>query len=327
MDQEAKKVRWGILGTGRITHQFASDFEFVSNGEIQAVASRSQVSADNFAKQYSLSRSYSNYDELLDDPDIDAVYIATPHTMHFQNAADAIAAGKHVLCEKPFTVGESDSRRLFHLANQRSVFMMEAMWTYFLPAIRKAQDWVQLGHIGRVRQLKADFGYPQLPYSPDRREYNAELGGGCLLEMGIYPVAIAWLFLQQDPDDIQVICRKAPNGVEDDVQMLFNYGDNDSGCSATLATSFRSKLQNWAYIIGEEGYIAIPDFWRANECRLYELDDCVDHFRDGRKSLGLDYETVAANEDILAGRQQNRIMPWSNTLRFQEHMSRVKALF
>ena len=94
--------------------------------------------------------------------------------------------------------------------------------------------------------------------------------------------------------------------------MLFNYGDNDSGCSATLATSFRSKLQNWAYIIGEEGYIAIPDFWRANECRLYELDDCVDHFRDGRKSLGLDYETVAANEDILAGRQQNRIMPWSN---------------
>ncbi len=270
---------------------------------------------------------YSNYDELLDDPDIDAVYIATPHTMHFQNAADAIAAGKHVLCEKPFTVGESDSRRLFHLANQRSVFMMEAMWTYFLPAIRKAQDWVQLGHIGRVRQLKADFGYPQLPYSPDRREYNAELGGGCLLEMGIYPVAIAWLFLQQDPDDIQVICRKAPNGVEDDVQMLFNYGDNDSGCSATLATSFRSKLQNWAYIIGEEGYIAIPDFWRANECRLYELDDCVDHFRDGRKSLGLDYETVAANEDILAGRQQNRIMPWSNTLRFQEHMSRVKALF
>jgi len=176
-------------------------------------------------------------------------------------------------------------------------------------------------------QVKADFGYPQLPYSPDRREYNAELGGGCLLEMGIYPVAIAWLFLQQDPDDIQVICRKAPNGVEDDVQMLFNYGDNDSGCSATLATSFRSKLQNWAYIIGEEGYIAIPDFWRANECRLYELDDCVDHFRDGRKSLGLDYETVAANEDILAGRQQNRIMPWSNTLRFQEHMSRVKALF
>lgn len=327
MDQEAKKVRWGIVSTGRITHQFASDFEYVPNGEIQAVASRNQESADKFALQFGLPRAYSSYAELLEDPHIDAVYIATPHTMHYQNAADAIAAGKHVLCEKPFTVGESDSRRLFHLANQSSVFIMEAMWTYFLPAIKKAQEWVQQGRIGRVMQVKADFGYPQLPYSPDRREYNARLGGGCLLEMGIYPVAIAWLFLQQDPDDLQVICRKAPNGVEDDVQMLFNYGDNDSGCSATLATSFRSKLQNWAYIIGEEGYIAIPDFWRANECRLYELDECVDHFEDGRKSLGFAYETVAANEDILAGRQQNRIMPWSNTLRFQEHMSRVKALF
>jgi predicted dehydrogenase len=321
-----EKVRWGIVSTGRITHQFVSDFNFVHNGEVIAVASRSQASADEFAEQYEIPRAYSSYAGLLDDPDVEAVYIATPHTLHFQNMVDALAAQKHVLCEKPFTVGTTDSRKLFELADSSSLFVMEAMWTYFLPAIRKALEWVEQGRIGRVQQVKADFGYPQLPYDPNRREYNAELGGGCLLEMGIYPVAIAWLFLQKDPDEIKVVARKAPNGVEDDVQMLFNYGDNDTGFSATLATSFRSKLQNWAYIIGEEGYIAIPDFWHARECHLYHLDDCIDRFRDDRKSLGFNFETTAANDDILAGRQQNRIMPWSTTLRFQEHMSRVLDL-
>ena len=327
MDKESKKVRWGIVSTGRITHQFASDFEFVPNGEILAVASRSQESADKFAMQYGLPRAYSSYDALLKDPDIDAVYVATPHTLHYQNAADAIAAGKHVLCEKPLTVGAGDSRRLFHLAGQSSVFIMEAMWTYFLPAIKKAQEWVGQGRIGRLRQVKADFGYPLLPYSPDRREFNAELGGGCLLEMGIYPVALAWLFMQLEPENIHAVAHKAPNGVEDDVTIVFEYGGQADGAVATLGTSFRSKLQNSAYIIGEEGYISIPDFWRAGECSLYHLDTRIDHFLDDRSSLGFNYETVAANDDILAGRQQNSIMPWASSLRFQEHMSRIKALF
>lgn len=323
----AEKVRWGIVSTGRITHQFVSDFEYVPNGEVLAVASRSQASADEFAKQYRIPRAYPSYAGLLDDPDIDAVYIATPHTLHFQNMADALAAQKHVLCEKPFTVGTADSRKLFELAGPSSRFVMEAMWTYFLPAIRKALEWVEQGRIGRVRQVKADFGYPQLPYDPDRREYNAELGGGCLLEMGIYPVSLAWLFMQQDPVGIQAIAHMAPNGVEDDIAMLFDYADSTEGATATLATSFRSKLQNWAYIIGEEGYIAIPDFWRANECSLYHLDTRIDHFNDGRKSLGLNYETIAAIEDILGSRQQSSIMSWSNTIRFQEHMNRIRQLF
>jgi predicted dehydrogenase len=320
------KVRWGIISTGRITHQFARDFEYVPNGEIVAVASRSQESADTFAAEYDIPRAYAAYQQLLEDPDVDAVYIATPHSLHYQNTIDAIQARKHALCEKPFTVGVRESRNLFHMAEQSSVFVMEAMWTYFLPAIQKAQEWVEQGRIGRLRQLKADFGYP-LPYDPGRREYNAELAGGCLLEMGIYPVALAWLFMQQDPDDIQVVAHKAPNGVEDDVAMLFDYGDKADGVVATLGTSFRSKLQNCAYIIGEEGYIVIPDFWRASECSLYHLDTRIDYFDDGRKSLGFNYETVAVNLDILAGRQQNSTMLWSNTIRFQEHMERVKERF
>ena len=321
------KVRWGIVSTGRITHQFVQDFAYVPNGEVVAVASRSLESANEFAGEYGIPRAYADYAQMLEDPDVDAVYVATPHTLHYQNTIDAIQARKHVLCEKPFTVGVREARNLFHIAEQSSVFVMEAMWTWFLPAIQKAREWVEQGRIGRLRQVKADFGYPLLPFDPGRREYNAELAGGCLLEMGIYPVALAWLFMQRDPVDIQVTAHRAPNGVEDDVAMLFDYGDESDGAVATLGTSFRSKLQNWAYIIGEDGYIAIPDFWRASESSLYHLDTRVDHFDDGRKSLGFNYETVAANEDILAGRQQNSLVSWANTIRFQEHMERVKERF
>jgi predicted dehydrogenase len=204
---------------------------------------------------------------------------------------------------------------------------MEAMWTYFLPAIRKALEWVEQGRIGKLRQIKADFGFPKLPFDPQQREYNADLAGGCLLEMGIYPVALAWLFLHQDPVDLRVVAHRAPNGVEDDVVMVFDYGEESEGVVATLGTSFRSKLHNWAYIIGEESYIAIPNFWHASECLLYQLDTCVDHFEDGRSSLGFNYETIASNEDILAGRQQNNIMPWETTMRLQQHMASVSALF
>jgi predicted dehydrogenase len=322
-----EKVRWGIVSTGRITHQFVQDFRFVPNGEVVAVASRSQESADAFAGEYGIAKAYAGYERLLEDPEVDAIYIATPHTLHFQNTVDAIAAGKHVLCEKPFTINPGESEELFRIAGPSSLFVMEAMWTYFLPAIRKALEWVQQGRIGKLRQIKADFGFPKLPFDPQQREYNADLAGGCLLEMGIYPVAIAWLFMQRDPVDLQVVAHQAPNGVEDDVVMVFDYGEESEGVVATLSTSFRSKLHNWAYIIGEESYIAIPNFWHASECRLYQLDTCVDHFEDGRSSLGFNYETIAGNEDIVAGRQQNSIMPWETTMRLQQHMARVKELF
>jgi predicted dehydrogenase len=327
MECGAQKVRWGILSTGRITHRFVQDFAFVPNGEVVAVASRSQEAADAFAARYGIPRAYAGYHRLLDDRQVDAVYVATPHTLHFRNTADAIRAGKHVLCEKPFTVGAPESRSLLSLAEQSSVFVMEGMWTWFLPAIRKALEWVRQGRIGVLRHIQADFGYPLLPFDPARREYNAELAGGCLLDMGIYPVALALLFSGRDPDAIHAVARKAPNGVEDDLVILFDYGEREPACTATLATSFRCRLPNWAHVVGEEGYIAIPDFWRARECHLHHLDECVDSFRDGRTSLGFNYETAAANRDILQGRRQNSIMPWNVTVRIQEHMDRIRQQY
>ena len=324
---DSRKVRWGILATGRITHQFMQDMPYVHNGEVVAVAARRQEAADEFAAQYGICAAYGSYEAMLRDDAVDAVYIATPHTLHASNTIDAIRAGKHVLCEKPFTVTTAESRMVFEEARRSSVFVMEGMWTWFLPAVQKALSWVRDGRIGELRQVKADFGYPQLPFDASRREYNADLAGGCLLEMGIYPVALAELFMGRNPERIQSTVHFAPNGVEDDVSVLFEYGDGAEGATAVLGTSFRSKLRNWAYIIGEESYIAIPDFWRASECFLYRLDECLEHFQDGRQGFGFNFETQAVGQDILAGRQQNEIMPWSATLRFQEQMERIRQTF
>lgn len=324
---EGNEVRWGILATGRITQQFASDFSRVSNGVVTAVAARRMEAAEKFAATWGIPSAYGSYEAMLEDPQIDAVYIATPHTLHARNSIDAVQAGKHVLCEKPFAISRAEAGEVFRVAEGSDRFVMEGMWTYFLPAIQKALSWVEEGRIGKPLQIKADFGYPQLPYDPKRREYDADLAGGCLLEMGIYPVALAWLFMQRDPERIQVSAHRAPNGVEDDLNILYDYDSASGDARAVLGTSFRSKLRNWAYIIGEDSYIAIPDFWRASECFLYRLDECIEHFEDKRDTFGFDFEVTAAGEDILSGRQQSQVMPWSNTLRFQDHMERIRDRF
>jgi len=321
------KIRWGIVSTARIAQQFVRDMAFVPNGELVAVASRTHATAQAFADRHGIPAAHGSYQELFESPDVDAVYVATPHTLHFQNTAAAIQARKHVLCEKPFTVSPLEARNLFRMAEQSGVFVMEGMWTWFLPAIRKALEWVGDGRIGPLRQIQAHFGYPMKPYDPERREYKVELAGGCLFDMGIYPLALALLFTGRDPDDIRLFVRKAPNGVDDDLQMLFSYGDNDDGMDAVLGSSFRSKLPNHAWLVGEQSFIDIPDFWRASECRLYHLDECVDRYSDGRESPGFNFEIESAGADILKGRQQSAIMPWAATVRLQEQMERIRGLF
>ncbi len=315
-------IRWGIVGAGRIAHTFAQDMPATGNGVVQVVAARNGDSAKAFADEYGIANSYEGYDELYADPDVDAIYVATPHSMHLQHAGDALRAGKAVLCEKPITLNASECQQLMQIADQTSGYLMEAMWTWFLPAVRTAKEWVDAGRIGNIVQIQSDFGYPQV-YDADKREYAAELGGGCLLEMGVYPVALTALFADADPEEISVVSRHAPNGVEDDVVATFNYPD----FVATLGTSFRAKLRNWAYIVGETGYIAIPNFWRANECELWVLDEKVDHFDDSRATNGFNYQTRAVNEDLINRRLQSEIMPLSASMRFQRHMDLIRAEF
>ncbi len=315
-----RKIRWGILSTARIAHRFAEDLAYVENGELAAVASRSAKTAADFADRHGIASAYSSYEQLYNDPDIDAIYVATPHSLHLENTTDALRAGKHVLCEKPLTISVEEVDTLMSVVAETGSYLMEAMWTWFLPAIRQALAWFEAGEIGQLRHIKSDFGYP-MPYSADSREYNAELGGGVVPDMGIYPIAMAYLFTRSDPDRIDVVSRSAPNGVEDDVVAIFNYKDY----VATLSTSFRCKLPNRTYIVGDKGYIMIPDFWCAREGHLYRVDEHIDSFVDDRESHGFNYEAMAVGNDLLQGRRESAVVPLSVSRSFQEHIAAIKV--
>ena len=316
-----KKIRWGIASAGTIANTFAADMVYVPNAEVAAVAARSLDSAAEFADKYGIGKTYQGYEKLFSDPDIDAVYIGTPHTLHLENSADALRAGKAVLCEKPITTSVAECQKLLDVANATGGYLMEAMWTWFLPAVRKAKEWVDSGRIGELRHIKAELGYPK-PYDPHSRLYDPSLAGGCLLDMGIYPIAIARYFTEKSPDAIHVVSRHAPNGVDDDVAMLFNY-DN---CIATLATSFRCKLPNTAYIIGTEGYIAMPHGWSARECQLFVMHDQVDEFVDGRRGSGFEFQIASVSDDIMQGRKESAVVTHAASLAFQQDMDRVREM-
>ncbi len=313
-------VRWGIIGPGRIAHQFARDIAVVDNAELVAVAARDGDRAAEFCRQYGITNAHEGYQRLFENPEVDAVYVATPHSYHLAHAAGALRHGKAVLCEKPLVTSPDECQALIDIVHDTGSYLMEGMWTWFLPAIQTALGWYREGRIGQLLHVKSDFGYP-LPYSEDLREYDARVGGGAVLEMGIYPVAIARLFVGCGPDSVKVSGRRAPNGVEDDVSAIFDYGH----CMATLGTSFRAKLPNWTYVIGTAGYIAIPDFWRANSCSLYVLDERVDHFEDGRTSIGFDYQIETVSREILNDSTESEIIPLSTSLALQQDMQTIRA--
>jgi predicted dehydrogenase len=317
-------IRWGIIGAGRIAKTFAKDIQHANNASLTAVASRSLVSAQMFAIECDVPRAYGSYAELLSLPDIDAVYIATPHSHHKEQAITALRAGKHVLCEKPATVTPTELEEVINVAQEQERYFMEGMWTYFLPVIKKAQQWIALGRIGNLLHVKADFGF-HLPYDPDRREYDNRLAGGCLLEMGIYPIAMAWLFLKQDPDSQSVWHHIAENGVEDDVVVLNRYNKNTA--TAQLSTSFRCKLPNVLILIGDKGLISISDYWGAREAKLYQQEQCIDHYSEVRTHQGFNYQIESMSQELLAGKLEPEHVSWDDSRAFQRHMANIKLKF
>ncbi len=312
-------IKWGVVTAGRITHTFAKDIAFCNDTYIHAIAARKLSDAEAFAAKYGIDNAYEGYDALYDDPEIDAIYIASPHTFHKEQAANALRAGKHVLCEKPITTNVADLDYLIALAKEHKVFLMEAMWTYFLPAIVQAKKWVESGEIGELVNLRADFGYP-IEYTPDCREYNADWAGGCVFDMGIYPIAFNWLFHKATPSAFSRKIHHAPNGVEDDVVWQWQYDDS----AAALHTSFRSKLPNIAYLIGTKGTIEIPDFWRSTEAKLYELEQPKMHFVDRRLGSGFEFQIDHACECIRAGKIESDVVSFADSIAFQQAIDQVR---
>lgn len=316
------RCRWGIVGPGNIARKFAEDFRYSVYGELVAVASRSGSRAREFASEFGIARSYESYEAIFADPEVDAIYIATPHNFHFPQSAAALKAGKAVLCEKPLTESLGSSIELLQIAQETGNYLMEGMWTWFLPAIQKALSWYREGRIGAIRHIKADFGFPS-NYDPESRLFSPDLAGGSLLDLGIYPLAITHLFIEEEPDSIVVQARKAPTGVDEDVQIIQHYKQ----AAASLHCSFIQKLPNRAEISGENGRIVLPDFWSANECFFYRDETLVEHYSDNRKSVGFQYEIDAVSRDVLNGKTQSDQVDHKASLRLAKAMDEVVRRF
>ncbi|HEY5463548.1 MAG TPA: Gfo/Idh/MocA family oxidoreductase [Hanamia sp.] len=313
------KVRWAILGAGRIANAFTKDFPLMHNAELVAVASGDRERAKNFAAQYHIPKALS-YDELYSAEDIDAVYISTTHNFHFEQALTCLQHNKAVLCEKPITVNDIEFKKLMAISKTKNVFLMEAMWTYFLPAIQKARQWLDEGRIGKLKVIQADFAV-SLEKNMEGRIYNPKLAGGSLLDLGIYPIAMAYYFTNRVPEKIAASAAMTETVVDESLGMIFQYGD----VTATLFSSIITRMTNKLRIFGEEGYIEIPEFWRSHGCKLYDKDyNLIDSFDDNREVHGFIFEMQHANDMIMSGNFESPVMSHARSNDIQETMMEIR---
>ena len=314
----SEKARWGIVGTGRMAGWFCSDFNLVENGTLSAVCSRSPENGRQFAKRYDIPQTFTDIDEMLTSGAIDVAYIATPHTSHKSLILKCLDKKMPVLCEKPIVTSLADAEEVVKAARTNNTYLQEAMWTWHLPAIKAAKKWVKDGRIGDLIHFRADFGYP-VPFAADAREFDPSDAGGVLREMGVYPVAFMCHFIEKSTQSLNVVHRLAPNGVEDDLTALFDFGD----LTAVLSTSLKCRLGNSAELIGTKGHIVIPDFFRAHKAMLFEIDALVEMVDHSRTSSGYEYQAIALGEDLKNGRDMSEVVTLDKSLRTQAMMKKI----
>lgn len=251
-----KTWNWGIIGPGKIAHKMAQDLKRLPKARLHAVGSRSLERAQGFAQAYDIPHAFGSYEELASCPDLDVVYIATPHHGHFENTLMCLGQGLAVLCEKPLAINARESQRMIEAARTQQVFLMEALWTRFSPQTIKILELIEDGAIGEVTSIKADFGF-STPVDPPGRLFNPELGGGALLDIGLYPAFLALLLLGK-PDDIQASAVFSETGVDLENGAILKY---QSGQMAHLHSTLRSLTKTEAFIYGTKATIHIHTRW------------------------------------------------------------------
>jgi predicted dehydrogenase len=310
---DSQTVRWGIVGPGRIASLVIKDFPYVGGAEAVAVASRSNERAQAFATQHGLARAYGSYQEIMADEDVDVVYIATPHPQHNAIALAAIAAGKAALVEKTFTATVAGAEQVIAAARDRRVFVMEAMWTRFQPAIVMARALIDDGAIGDVRQLQADLGVDR-PYDPADRLFDPAQGGGAMLDLGVYVVSFAQYFLGT-PDRIEASGSLAPTGVDAEAGLLLGY---DDGRVATLLISLKHHTPGAARIQGTAGWIEVPPrFHHPHRIVLHRRGREPETISRPPLGTGYSHELIEVTERVCAGDPESTIMPLQDTLDVQ----------
>ena len=315
-------IRWGIIGAGNISSTFATALNSMRDVKLAAVASRNLNRAEEFAKKFGIDKAYGSYEELAADPEIDVIYIGTPHPEHKENAALCIKHGKAVLCEKSFTLNEKDSLYLTTLAAEHRVFLMEAMWTKFLPVTRKVKEWLKEGRIGELRHIRASFGF-YTEFNPDSRLYNPELGGGALLDVGVYPITYVIHMVDCLPEQVLSSAVIGKTGVDERNVILMKF---PQGILAELSSAVSAEIGYDAEIIGDKGRIYVPRFWCAEEAMLYnsrnELEETIEF---PFQVNGYVHEAEEVNRCLREGLLESTLLPLKDTLSIMRIMDGIRS--
>jgi predicted dehydrogenase len=313
------RTRWGILATGGIANAFAEDLRLLPDAEIAAVGSRTLDAARAFATRHGIPRAHGSWADLAADPDVDVVYVATPHSAHHEAARLCLMAGKAVLCEKPITLDLAAAQDLATIAREHGVFLMEAMWMRTNPAIRKITELVADNAIGEVNALYADFGIGG-PFEPSHRLRDPALGGGALLDLGVYPVTFAHLFLGP-PQRIAALASLTPEGVDDNTGIILAY----DGALATLHCGILGASPATATIVGDAGRIELPaPFYRPDRFTIH---------RNGQAEVvqlpirgnGMGYEAEEVMRCLREGLTESPLIPLSSTLDVMRSLDAIRA--
>ena len=314
------KFRWGILATGSIASQLAEALNMSGEAEVLAVASRTQESADAFGERWDIPRRYPSYEELAQDPDVDVIYIATPHNLHYENMLMCLGAGKHVLCEKPLTLNAAQAAECITMARKKGLFLMEAIWMRFFPAIKQVQEWVQTGEIGQVRMVHADFCI-DIPYDPAGRLYDPALGGGALLDLGIYPLSFSTLLLGF-PKEIDGQAVMSPTGVDELTSFSMQY---QNGVLAHLSCSSRVHKPVEAFVTGTQGYIKVHEhFFFPDRLTLNKYNQEPQEVHLPYRGNGYIYEVEEVHACLKAGQIESAIMPLDDSFKQMKLMDTLR---
>ena len=317
-----KKIRWGILGTGTIASTFATALKSMEDSVLTAVASRSDEKAREFAKKAGIDKAYGNYEELARDSEIDVVYIAGPHTEHRNMSELCIRNKKAVLCEKSFTINSRDTEALIHMAKEQKVFLMEAMWSKFLPANLKVKEWIKEGRIGSVLHIKAVFGF-RMEFNPGSRLYNPSLGGGALLDVGVYPISYATFLLDRMPGRIVSSAVIGNSHVDEQNVIVLQYED---GVLADISSAISANIGDDALIVGEKGMIEVDRFWKASSAKLYNnKHQFIEAFEEPFKTNGYEYEAAEVNRCLREGLLESPLNPLRDTLNNMRLMDEIRS--
>jgi predicted dehydrogenase len=316
-----KTIRWGILGTGAIAHKFATGLNDLDNIELLAVGSRTQTSADAFADEFKIERRHASYEALATDPDIDAIYVSTPHPFHKENTLLCLANGKAVLCEKPFAINAKEALEMINFAREKKVFLMEAMWSRFLPHLLKVRELLDKDTLGEVRMLEADFGF-RTDVNPDSRLFDPALGGGALLDVGIYPVSLAFMLFGA-PTEVKGFARLGSTGVDEEAAMIFSHR---KGQLSLLSTAIRLNTPFEATITGTKGYIRIHSpWWAPSNFTLHAEGKKPKKIKIDTPLNGYNYEALEVSQCLRDGKLESDLMPLDETLAIMKTLDTLRA--